>query len=149
MATSRSGAPGGASRALSSGQNFHASPAVIGRNDGTVTTAADGSDISSFLGAMPNFSGHQKAGDIFARETFDQPDKYADEVQFLTGILDFFIVDQVSFVYKTLITRTLHTLTHNSPSPTIRLTFGVRKCYHGARPILCTLLGMCGNSTGR
>jgi hypothetical protein len=75
MSTSRSGAPGGASRALSGGQPIHASPAAIGRNNGTVTTAADGSDISSFLGAMPNFSGHQKAGDIFARETFDQPDK--------------------------------------------------------------------------
>ena len=83
--------------------------------------------------------------------TYNFPSLYtdADEVQFLTGILDFFIVDQVSFVYKTLITRTLYTLTHNSPSPTIRLTFGVQKCYHGARQNLCTLLGMCGNLIGK
>lgn len=91
--TSRSSSSG-YSAAITGGQNFHARP---GNETTTVTTTGKGSGLESFLGAMPDFTGHQKAGDIFARETFDQPDKYADEVQFLTGILDFFIVDQADF----------------------------------------------------
>ena len=44
--------------------------------------------------APARFAGHQKAGDIFTRDWIT---RYSDEVQFLTGILDFFIVDQADF----------------------------------------------------
>lgn len=116
--TSRSSSSG-YSAAITGGQNFHARP---GNETTTVTTAGAGgpSGIESFLGAMPDFTGHQKAGDIFARETFDQPDKYADEVQFLTGILDFFIVDQVRLSFLL----TSSSLNHTNHTPSFVYTTG-------------------------
>ena len=73
--------------------------ASIGRNDNSVATApgGDANDFASFLGPLPPFSGRQRADEKFSRETWDMPDKYADEVQFLTHVLDFFIIDQAEF----------------------------------------------------
>ena len=72
--------------------------ASIGRNDTSVATVPDKSnDFASFLGPVPSFTGKQTAQEQFSRETWDMPDKYADEVQFLNHVLDFFIIDQAEF----------------------------------------------------
>lgn len=50
--------PGGFSKAFKSNGKYDSTRgASIGRNDGTVATAKDGSDFSSFLGPLPPFSG--------------------------------------------------------------------------------------------
>ena len=83
-----------------------------GANDQTVATAKDGSDFASFLGPLPPFSGKQAARERFSRETFDLPDRYVDETEYLTGILDFFIIDKVRRVVCN--TRAAHATTHKS-----------------------------------
>lgn len=82
--------PGANSSAIRSGKAYDSvRGASIGRNDQSVATASDGSDFSSFLGALPAFSGKQAARERFSQETWDMPDKYADEVEFLNHVLDF------------------------------------------------------------
>lgn len=91
------GQDSGYSSALAGRHTLHHSVggSQSGANDQTVATAKDGSDFASFLGPLPPFSGKQAARERFSRETFDLPDRYADETQYLTGILDFFIIDKV------------------------------------------------------
>lgn len=79
------------SSAIKNGIGRHATGVSGGLQDQSVTTAPGGNagDIGSFLGPLPPFSGKQQASDKFSRETWDMPDRYADEVKFLTNVLDF------------------------------------------------------------
>ena len=79
------------SAAIKNGRPYRATGVSGGLEDQSVATApgGDANDIGSFLGPLPPFYGKQRASDKFSRETWDMPDRYADEVQFLTNVLDF------------------------------------------------------------
>ena len=61
---------GGYSRALANNKTYNSTRGGIsGPNDQSVATASDGGGLASFLGSMPAFSGKQRAGERFSRET--------------------------------------------------------------------------------
>jgi hypothetical protein len=70
--------------------------ANIGRNDQSVRTASD-QGLEGMLGSIPAFNGRQRAGEQFSKETFDGKDRYEDEVEWITGVLDWAIRDNADF----------------------------------------------------
>ena len=70
--------------------------ANIGRNDASVRTASD-QGLEGMLGSIPAFNGRQRAGEQFSKETWDGHDRYTDETEWLTGVLDWAIRDNADF----------------------------------------------------